>query len=410
MNSEISIEHEITGVSESITQPETMVITDPASDRYHTFGLISWWKQEVVRQATVMVVGAGALGNEVLKNLGLMGVGRIFVVDFDTIEDANLSRSVLFRSTDNGRKKAEVAARALRELNNDVAVQWLHGDINHDLGLGVYRRMDVVIGCLDNREARLAINIACWHLGKPWIDGAIQELLGLARVFWPNKGACYECTLTDEDYKIMSVRESCQHLAHRNIIEGKVPTTPTISSIIAAIQTQEALKLLHNMPIDSGQALVFNGLNNDIFPMQYTEKKDCLSHQLFDEITELKGVTAQHTTLAELLSIAREVLGEGVALQIPRFIIELTCSNCAIEQQIMRSAWTLTSEDAYCPNCGRSMNKIETERIKGDESFLNLTLSEVGIPALGIVQAVTEEQKSAYFELTGDAESFFNFT
>jgi adenylyltransferase/sulfurtransferase len=71
---------------------DTLVITDPDTDRYHTFGYISWWQQEVVRGATVLVVGAGALGNEVLKNLALMGIGNILVADFDTIEDSNLRR------------------------------------------------------------------------------------------------------------------------------------------------------------------------------------------------------------------------------------------------------------------------------------------------------------------------------
>ena len=76
---------------------EIIVITDPDSDRYHTFSYISWWKQEIVRNATILVVGAGALGNEVLKNLALMGIGNLIIADFDTIEDSNLSRSVLFR-------------------------------------------------------------------------------------------------------------------------------------------------------------------------------------------------------------------------------------------------------------------------------------------------------------------------
>ena len=70
-----------------VEEQQTIVITDPDADRYHTFGYISWWKQEVVRDATVMVIGAGALGNEVLKNLALMGVGNLLIADFDTIED-----------------------------------------------------------------------------------------------------------------------------------------------------------------------------------------------------------------------------------------------------------------------------------------------------------------------------------
>ena len=82
-----------------------------------TFRLMSWWEPDKVQKAKVMVVGAGALGNEVLKNLALMNVGHIVIVDFDTIEYANLSRSVLFRPEDasGGKKKADVALKAYRD-------------------------------------------------------------------------------------------------------------------------------------------------------------------------------------------------------------------------------------------------------------------------------------------------------
>ena len=134
-----------------------------------------------------MVVGAGALGNEVIKNLALMGIGNLFIVDFDKIEAANLSRSILFREGDNNRSKAEIAAARAKSINPDVHVQYMNGDVTSQLGLGIIRRMDVVIGCLDNREARLAVNRFCYWVNKPWVDGAIQELLGLMRVFVPGR-------------------------------------------------------------------------------------------------------------------------------------------------------------------------------------------------------------------------------
>ena len=101
---------------------EIIRITDPDTDRYHTFGYISWWQQEVVRNATVMVVGAGALGNEVLKNLALMGIGNILICDFDTIEDSNLSRSVLFRTTDRGRRKVDAAAERSQRAQQPMSM------------------------------------------------------------------------------------------------------------------------------------------------------------------------------------------------------------------------------------------------------------------------------------------------
>ncbi|NLF64525.1 MAG: ThiF family adenylyltransferase, partial [Chloroflexi bacterium] len=259
-------------------EQELLVITDPDTDRYHTFGYISWWQQEVVRNATVLVVGAGALGNEVLKNLALMGIGNLLIADFDTIEDSNLSRSVLFRAEDRGRRKVDAAAEGVKALNPDVKVKALHGDINYELGLGVYRHVDAIVGCLDNREARLSINRASWAVGRPWVDGAIQELMGIVRVFWPGRGACYECTLSDADYQAINLRYSCPLLARQNLLQGKVPTTPTSASIVAAFQTQEALKLIHGLEVDPGKALLINGLTNDIYNTEYPVKDFCMSH------------------------------------------------------------------------------------------------------------------------------------
>jgi adenylyltransferase/sulfurtransferase len=392
-------------------ESQTIVITDPQVDRYNSFGFISWWKQDVIRKARIMVIGAGALGNEVLKNLALMGVGEILIIDFDTIDDSNLSRSILYRGSDNGRKKAEVAAEAVQEINPDVATQWLHLDINHALGLGVYRRMDVVIGCLDNREARLSINQSCWKLNKPWIDGAIQELLGIARVFRPFKGACYECTLTDEDHKVMSIRQSCNYLAHENVIQGKVPTTPTISSIIAAIQSQEALKLLHGMDVDSGKALVVNGLNNDIYTMEYIEKGDCQSHVVWDPITELTQATIANTTLREIVRIATSELGEGTKVTLPAFVEKATCKKCGYTKRINKPRNRLTFEGAHCPKCGELMDLSVFEY--ADQSlpnhFMDYPLVKIGYPRLAVIEARNPEWKFAFYEITGDAKDYFNF-
>ena len=90
-------------------------------DRYSRLNLIGWWDQQRLREARVLVVGAGALGNEVLKNLALVGIGHITIVDFDVVEDSNLSRSVLFRASDSGKPKSVVAARSVVDLNPDVA-------------------------------------------------------------------------------------------------------------------------------------------------------------------------------------------------------------------------------------------------------------------------------------------------
>lgn len=394
---------------ESIEIGEPIVITDPDSDRYHTFGYISWWQQEVVRNATILVVGAGALGNEVLKNLALMGIGNILIADFDTIEDSNLSRSVLFREGDRGERKVDVAAKRVKELNPDVNVQAWHGNINYEMGLGVFRHVDAIIGCLDNREARLSINRFSWAVNRPWVDGAIQELMGIVRVFWPGQGACYECTLNDLDYQIINLRYSCPLLARQNILQGKVPTTPTSASIVAAFQTQEALKLIHDMEVEAGKGLMINGLTNDIYKTQYPVKEMCMSHSTMEPIVELPQVTAVSTTLGELLAIAKEKLGDEAAIEFDGEVVTtMNCLDCGEDFPIFKKMARLYENESVCPNCGGHREMNMTHRISGDEDFLDRTLAEMDVPALGIIRARNGKER-LYLELTGDKETFLQF-
>lgn len=388
-------------------------ITDPETDRYHTFSFISWWRPEVVRGARALVLGAGALGNEVLKNLALMGLGQIFIVDLDVIECANLSRSVLFRAADGGCAKAQVAAARVKELNPDVQVQAFQGDLCFDLGLGVFRRMDVVIGCLDNRAARLAVNRYCRHLNKPWVDGAIQELLGEARVFAPDQGGCYECTFRDTDYEIINLRYSCPLLARNDILQGRVPTTPTIASIIGAIQTQDALKLLHGLPVQAGKSFVFNGMTNESYLTEYPERADCPSHWTWDAIVELPDCTSAGTTLGELWTIARDHLGSDAVLELSEglgrdFVTYLICPRCATATPVYRPHHSISWAGGLCPACGQPRQPELVHAFSGDEDFLDLPLAAIGIPPLHIIPARSGPEY-AFFELTGDAGTFFDF-
>jgi molybdopterin/thiamine biosynthesis adenylyltransferase len=392
-----------------MSEPETIVITDPDTDRYHTFGYISWWQQETVRNATALVVGAGALGNEVLKNLALMGLGNLLIADFDTIEDSNLSRSVLFRERDRGRRKVDVAAERVKELNPDVKVQTWHGDINHAMGLGVFRQVDVIIGCLDNREARLSIDRFAQQVGRPWVDGAIQELMGIARIFWPARGgASYECTLTDHDYQMIGLRYSCPLLARENILRGKVPTTPTSASIVAAFQTQEALKLIHDMEVEPGKALLINGLTNDVYKTEYPIVEERLIEPL-DPIIQLPEATRGTTTLADLLRLARRELGETAVLEFANeIVISMTDPDSGERQEVFKRMASLT--ESILNTASGTMRDMEmTYRIRGDEPYLDRTLAAMDQPPLSIIRACNDDYTAVYFEITGDKDTFFSF-
>lgn len=191
-------------------------------ERYSRLTLIPWWDQDRLRGAKALVVGAGALGNEIIKNLTLLGVGTIHVVDMDRIESSNLSRSPLFRQSDVGEYKANVVAKHAMSMNPDVRVVPIVGKFEDQIGLGLLREMDLVFAGLDSRLARLNVGRACRMVGKPWIDGAIEALQGIVRVFAAD-GPCYECTLNDVDLELIAKRKSCALITKDEAEQEKSP-------------------------------------------------------------------------------------------------------------------------------------------------------------------------------------------
>src|SRR5213079_1632416 len=159
---------------------------------------------------------------------------------------------------------------------------------------------------LDNREARLAINRACWKVNRPWIDGAIEQMQGSARVFVPD-GPCYECTMSETDFKLLQMRRSCNLLSRDQMENGRTPTTPTVSSIIAGVQCQEAVKLIHGLETIGGKGWVFNGLSTDSYQIDYQRKETCYSHEPLQEIVSLDA-SADMITVSAMLDEARKRL------------------------------------------------------------------------------------------------------
>jgi len=379
---------EITAGAVNKASEKIIRIEDPDSernDRFARFKLINWWEQEKLRKAKVFVVGAGALGNEILKNLALLGIGNIFIADIDTIENSNLSRTVLFRENNNGHFKAEIAAKEIKDLYPEVNVQWFRGNIVYDLGLGVYRWADLVIAGLDNREARLSVNRNCWKVNVPWIDGAIEQLNGIARVFVPPDGACYECTMSDVDWKIIEARKACRGLTRDEMLLGKVPTTPTSASVIAGIQCQEAVKLLHGLEVLESKGYIFNGLTHDSYVITYPRKEDCFSHETYSHVQKL-GKSVATITLGELLSEVKKELGKDAIIEFNKDILyKWECTNCGVSAPIFKSFGKIAEKERICPSCSKKRNDTTLHNINGSEPFLDKTFAEIGMPPFDII-------------------------
>ncbi len=379
--------------------------TPAAEDRFSRFRLIGWWDQEKIRAARVLVVGAGALGNEILKNLALLGFANIIVVDLDSIEASNLSRSILYRVSDVGRRKADAAAEAVRNIFPEAQVHAITGDVVHGLGLGLFAWADMVLAGLDNREARLWINRACWMMNKPWIDGAIEGINGVARAFLPGTPPCYECTLGETDWAILNKRMSCNLLALESDPGGKVATTPTISSIIAGLQVQEAVKLLHGLPVLAGKGFIFEGLNHTSYKVEYTENADCMSHHTFAEVIALPQASRE-LTLEQLLGVARQELGsQEVTIEFSRDVIhKLVCPACNAEEELFSAVGTVAYAQGRCPKDGQMRAVITAHSYSGTESFGGRMLDQLGLPLFDVFAARSAEREIAYL-IAGDEKA-----
>jgi adenylyltransferase/sulfurtransferase len=357
-------------------------------DRYSRLRLIAWWDQARLSAARVLVVGAGALGNEVLKNLALVGVGRLYIVDFDGVEDANLTRSVLFRQEDCGRSKAEVAAGAVRSLNADTSVKAFAANVLTDVGLGLFRDVDVVIGCLDNREARLWVNRQCWKVNTPWIDGGIQEMSGVVKVFVPPDSACYECGMTENDYRLINLRYSCPLLRREDLLAGRVPTAPTIASLIGALQAQEALKVIHGLPVEAGKAMIFNGIANMFYKSAYQRRAECMSHETYPAPTAVE-LSARTASAEDLFAVLERDYGwQGpLRLHLDRdLVVSIDCQPCGTSRRIMRPLPAVGMNQARCGACGQFAHPSIEHVVVPGSGLSAEKLEALGVPAYDILR------------------------
>lgn len=157
---------------------------------------------EFLRRAKILVIGAGGLGCEILKNLALTGFTNLHVVDMDTIDVSNLNRQFLFRASDVGQSKAETAARFIMQRVQGVTVTPYFGKVQ-DKDDSYYSQFNIVVCGLDNIEARRWMNATLVNLVdesdpeslKPMIDGGTEGFKGQSRVILPTISSCYECSL-----------------------------------------------------------------------------------------------------------------------------------------------------------------------------------------------------------------------
>jgi adenylyltransferase/sulfurtransferase len=277
------------------------------------------------------------------------------------------------------------------------------GNIVYDLGAGVYSWADVILGGLDNREARVAINLATARAGKVWIDGAIERLDGVARVFDPATGPCYECTMGENDWKMLEARRSCALLSRGDMEQGKVPTTPTTASIIAGIQVQEAIKYLHGLETISGHGFIFDGTGHQSYLVSYTRKEECPAHDANLPVEVLSWQVGS-TRAGDLLERVRSDLGSNAVIEFGRDLLaSLHCPTCSEDEPVFTSLGKVTESRGRCPRCGQPRAPDMFHSLGDtDRGLLDLTLGEIGIPPWDVLGG-RAGMIQRFYEFRGDS-------
>ncbi|GAB3875438.1 molybdopterin-synthase adenylyltransferase MoeB [Hymenobacter segetis] len=206
--------------------------------------------QQKLKAACVLVVGCGGLGCPVLQYLAAAGVGTLGLLDFDTVDDSNLQRQVLYATADVGRPKAVVAAERLRAQNPFIELQPYQVVLSAANALALFAEYDLVVDCSDNFATRYLVNDACVVLGKPLVFGAIFKFEGQVSVFNYQNGPTYRCL-----HPVPPAPGDAPNCAEIGVL-GVLP------GLIGTMQANETLKIILEIgEVLSGRLLLVDALS-----------------------------------------------------------------------------------------------------------------------------------------------------
>jgi len=292
------------------------------------------WSQRIVKSSRILIAGVGGLGCEIAKNLAMLGIGHLDLVDLDVIEHSNLNRQVLFTGAREGDPKAIVAAKKLADINPNITIKGFHTSLER-LDPSIYKEVDLIIGGLDSMNARLNLNAQAVRFKKPFVDGGVSGYYGHVYTIFPYENACYECNPLpvgesdemaactvvgiprkrihcvfkgDMAFKekfnkepnpkdlddIKFIQKVANELATKHdflplfsksdiikIIDRHDPGIITINAVISALESHEAVKILHWQKEQKGLGtplksyLIFNAITMKMYSIEKKRNPKC---------------------------------------------------------------------------------------------------------------------------------------
>ena len=220
--------------------------------------------QKKLKEAKILVAGAGGLGSPALLYLAGAGVGTIGLADFDTVTLSNLNRQVLHFTEDIGRKKIQSALEKMLKLNPDIKISQHPERISIDTVEEIVEGYDVVIDATDNFTTRYLLSDCCYFLKKPIIEGAATGYDGIIMTIVPDKTPCYRCLypMPPED----GVMPTC----------GDTGILGAVTGIIGSIEALEAIKVVTGLgETISGRILTFDALSTGFDQLEFKRNESC---------------------------------------------------------------------------------------------------------------------------------------
>jgi len=221
--------------------------------------------QERIRNAKVLCIGAGGLGSPALMYLAAAGVGTIGIVDFDTVDETNLHRQILYGQSDIGKKKVDVARTKIQESNPLVIVNIYPLRIDTTNVLEIMSNYDIIIDATDNFATRYLINDAAVLLNKAYVWGSVNRFDGQAAIFWSSLGPCYRCL-----HPTPPAPGTVQNCAEAGVLG-------VLCASIASMQVNEVIKAITGIgELQIGKLMIYEALEAEYSKIDIHKNPQCV--------------------------------------------------------------------------------------------------------------------------------------
>ena len=338
--------------------------------------------QEKLKNAKVLVIGAGGLGSPSLLYLAAAGIGTIGIVDFDTVDASNLQRQVLYSNEQVGKSKTACAAERLSELNPEIQVKTHEMRFSAQNAEAILENYDIVLDGSDNFATRYLVNDACVLFKKPNVYGSIYRFEGQASVFAYKDGPCYRCLFPEPPSQ-----EAVPNCAEAGVLG-------VIAGIIGCIQANECIKLICEVGISlKGRLLLFDALQMSFDELRIDKDPNCVICSASGKINKLTDLNLsceqnpEQRNTKEMNEITAPELKKELSAGKKMLVLDVRTPqevalgrlDCCVHIPLQELQERLSELDkasdivVYCKSGGRSRRAIELLQSNGFSNLRNLT-------------------------------------